>query len=42
MTLSPVTLRALTGYVAYGLLACWPLIIQAKEAIRWRCLTSNI
>lgn len=30
------------GYAAYGLLALLPLIIDGKEALKWRCLHSKI
>ena len=39
---SPLTPQALAGYCAYGLLVLLPLIIDGKEALRWRCLRSTI
>lgn len=38
----PVTAKTAAGYVAYGILAFLPALIQGKEAIRWRCLMSKI
>lgn len=35
-SLSPLTGRALAGYLAYGGLVLLPLILQTKEAIAWR------
>ena len=40
--LSPLTVRAMTGYISYGVLAFLPVITDAKEAIKWRCFESNI
>lgn len=37
-----MTLRAALGYAAYGLLAFLPLIMDAKEALVWRCLRSSM
>jgi len=42
MTLSPVTARVLTGYIAYGCLTWLPAIINGKEALKWHCLRSSI
>lgn len=39
---SPMTLRALTGYAAYGLLTLLPALITGKEALKWHCLRSSI
>ncbi|MBE5797348.1 MAG: cobalt transport protein [Clostridiales bacterium] len=39
---APATLRVIPGFAAYALLALLPLLIDAKEAIRWRCLQSGI
>ncbi len=41
-TLSPLTSRAMAGYISYGILAFLPVITDAKEAIKWRCFESNI
>ena len=35
-SLSPLTGRALAGYLAYGGLVLLPLMMQTKEAIAWR------
>lgn len=40
--LSPLTLRALIGYAAYGLLTLLPALITGKEALKWHCLRSSI
>lgn len=42
MKLSPLTARALAGYISYGILAFLPTIINVKEAVRWSCLRSSI
>ena len=42
LTLTPVTARVLTGYIAYGCLTWLPAIINGKEAIKWHCLRSGI
>lgn len=34
---SPLTLRALIGYLSYGMLVFLPVITDAKEALRWHC-----
>ena len=39
---SPVTARALAGFIAYGLLTWLPVIITGKETIKWRILRSRI
>ena len=39
---APVTARVMAGYIAYGCLTWLPAIITGKEAIKWRCLRSNI
>ncbi len=39
---SPMTARAWVGHVSYGLLALLPALIQGKEVIRWRFLTSSM
>jgi len=39
---APMTLRSLIGYGACTLLAILPSIIDIQEALRWRCLQSNI
>ena len=39
---SPVTLRVMIGYIAYGSLTLLPVIITGKEAAVWRCLRSRI
>jgi energy-coupling factor transport system permease protein len=39
---APVTARVMAGYIAYGCLTWLPAIINGKEAIKWRCLRSNI
>jgi len=39
---APLTPLALAGYGAYALLMLLPLIIDGKEALRWRCLQSKI
>ena len=41
LSAGPLTPLVLTGYAAYALLALLPLIINGKEALRWRCLQSN-
>jgi energy-coupling factor transport system permease protein len=42
ITARPLTALGLAGYISYGILVLLPSIIQAKEAIRWRCLRSKI
>ena len=42
ITVSPVTLRVLLGYIAYGLLTWLPIIINGKEALKWHILRSRI
>lgn len=39
---APLTWQGILGYMAYALLALLPLIIDGKEAIKWRCLRSAI
>ena len=41
LSASPFTPLTLTGYAAYAALALLPLIINGKEALRWRCLQSR-
>lgn len=40
--MTPLTARALLGYVSYGLLTLLPAIITGKEALKWHCLRSRI
>ena len=42
LSAEPLTPAVLAGYAAYALLALLPLIINGKEALRWRCLQSNM
>lgn len=42
LSASPMSLRAYCGYGAYALLVFLPVIIDGKEALRWRCLQSKI
>lgn len=42
ITFTPVTVRVLAGYIAYGCLTWLPAIMNGKEAIKWRCLRSKI
>ena len=42
ITAAPLNAHILTGYVSYALLTVLPLIIHAKEVLRWRCLQSNM
>lgn len=37
LVFAPMTLRSFAGYGAYGALMALPHLMQAKEAIRWRC-----
>lgn len=39
---SPMTARALIGYISYGLLTLLPALITGKEALKWHCLRSSI
>ena len=39
---SPLTARAVTGFIAYGWLTWLPAIITGKEALKWRFLRSKI
>ena len=39
---TPVTVRTLAGFLAYGLLALLPALITGKEVLTWRCLRSRI
>lgn len=41
-SLPPMTIRALAGYITYGLLTLLPAIIQGKETLQWHCLKSSI
>ncbi len=41
-TATPVTARALVGFISYGLLTWLPTIITGKEALKWHCLRSKI
>ena len=41
ITASPITPRALTGFIAYGLLVLLPAIITGKEAFKWHRLRSK-
>ena len=38
LQIAPLTVRATIGYVAYGMLACMPVFICGKEAVKWRVL----
>ena len=38
---SPLTVQAVTGYTAYGLLAFLPAILIGKEALLWHCFKSK-
>ena len=42
VSIPPVDVRALTGFVCYGLLTWLPAIITGKEALKWRILRSKI
>ena len=42
ITATPVTARALAGFIAYGGLTWLPAIITGKEALKWHCLRSGI
>lgn len=42
MSAQPLTGRVLLGYGAYALLVLLPLLIDGKEALRWRFLQSGI
>lgn len=42
ITATPVTARALAGFISYGLLTLLPAIITGKEALKWHCLRSKI
>lgn len=42
VTAAPLDARSLGGIAAYALLTLLPLIINGKEALRWRCLQSKI
>ena len=42
LVMSPLTPRVMAGYLAYAILAFLPVIIDAKEALAWRCYESNI
>ncbi len=42
VTCTPLTARALAGFLSYGLLTLLPAIITGKEAFKWRCLRSSI
>ena len=42
ITATPVTARALCGFIAYGWLCLLPAIITGKEALKWRILRSKI
>lgn len=37
-----ITLRVVVGYISYGLLVLVPIIIEAKEALKWKYLKSKI
>ncbi len=39
---APVTAPVALGYAAYALLTLFPAILKGKEALKWRCLRSNI
>lgn len=39
---TPVTVRTLAGFLAYGLLSLLPALITGKEVLTWRCLRSRI
>ena len=38
LQIAPLTVRATIGYVAYGMLACMPVFICGKEAVKWHVL----
>lgn len=42
MRIGKATARAVTGYVAYALLACLPAMIEIKEKIKWKYLESKM
>lgn len=40
-SMGALTLRVLTGYLAYGVLVLLPLILHIKEEFAWRCFSLN-